>query len=138
MKRLLLLFLLLFLLPLCASADTLTLDCTDELSLSTFVQTVRSRNITGDTLVIADKDICAREMIAVKTETDAEGNKEYILAQDRVAAGVKAQASLDDIDARSIRSIREWLVQQPTASQALKDLETQAIALRKQLQGGDA
>ena len=65
-------------------------------------------------------------------------DKEYILAQDRVAARVKAQASLDDIDARSIRSIREWLVQQPTASQALKDLETQAIALRKQLQGGDA
>jgi len=67
--------LLLFLLPLCASADTLTLDCTDELSLSTFVDTVRARNITGDTLIIADKDICAREMIAVKTETDAEGNE---------------------------------------------------------------
>jgi len=74
MTRLLFL-LLLFLLPLCASADTLTLDCTDELSLSTFVQTVRARNITGDTLVIADRDICAREMIAVKTETDAEGNE---------------------------------------------------------------
>ena len=75
MKKLLLLLFLFLLLPVTGWTETLTLDCTDELSLSTFVQTVRSRNITGDTLIIADKDICAREMIAVKTETDAEGNE---------------------------------------------------------------
>ena len=70
MKRLLLsLFLLL---PVAGFADTLTLDCTSSDSLSSFVDTVRSRSITGDTLIIADKDICAREMIRVVT--DEEGN----------------------------------------------------------------
>ena len=75
MKKLLLLLLFL-LLPVWAMGwtETLSLDCTDPTSLTSFVDTVRSRSITGDTLVIADKDICAREMIAVKTETDAEGN----------------------------------------------------------------
>lgn len=86
------------------------------------------KNIEKDDIVFGEGDALPN----IETLHD----KEYILAQGRVAAGVKAQASLDDIDARSIRSIREWLVQQPTASQALKDLETQAIALRKQLQGG--
>jgi len=74
MKRLLLLsLLLLFLLvPLWCGASTLTLDCTDADSLSSFVQTVRSKSISGSTLIISDKDICAREMIRVVT--DEEGN----------------------------------------------------------------
>ena len=75
MKKLLLsLFLLFLLLPVMGWTETLSLDCTDPTSLTSFVDTVRARNITGDTLVIADRDICAREMIAVKTETDAEWN----------------------------------------------------------------
>ena len=74
MKKLpLLLSLFLFLLlPVTGLADTLTLDCTSADSLTSFVDTVRSRNITGDTLIITDRDICAREMIAVKM--DEEGN----------------------------------------------------------------
>lgn len=64
--------LLLILLPVWAMGGTLTLDCTDADSLTSFVDTVRGKNITGDTLIIADKAICAREMIAVKT--DEEGN----------------------------------------------------------------
>ena len=67
------LFILFFIpLPVWAFGDTLTLDCTSDSSLSTFVNEVRSRNITGGTLIIADKDICAREMIRVVT--DEEGN----------------------------------------------------------------
>ena len=71
MKKLSLL-LLFILMPVWAFADTLTLDCTSDSSLTSFVSTVRGKNITGDTLIIADRDICAREMIAVKT--DEEGN----------------------------------------------------------------
>ena len=71
MKRLSLL-LLFILMPVWAFADTLTLDCTSNDSLSSFVETVRSKNITGDTLIITDRDICAREMIRVVT--DEEGN----------------------------------------------------------------
>lgn len=71
MKRLLLI-LLFVLLPVWAMGGTLTLDCTDAGSLTSFVNEVRSRSITGDTLIIADRDICAREMIRVVT--DEEGN----------------------------------------------------------------
>ena len=74
MKKFLLSLFLFLLLPFSGWTETLSLDCTSADSLTTFVDTVRARNITGDTLVIADRDICAREMIAVKTETDAEGN----------------------------------------------------------------
>lgn len=73
-KRLLSLLLLLLLLPAMGWTETLSLDCTSADSLTSFVDTVRGKNITGDTLIIADRDICAREMIAVKTETDAKGN----------------------------------------------------------------
>ena len=71
MKRLLLLFLFL-LLPAMGWTETLSLDCTDPTRLTSFVDTVRGKNITGDTLIIADKDVCAREMIRVVT--DEEGN----------------------------------------------------------------
>ena len=74
MKKLLLSLLLFLLLPAMGWTETLSLDCTNADSLTSFVDTVRGKNITGDTLIIADKDICARQMIAVKTETDAEGN----------------------------------------------------------------
>ena len=72
MKRLLLSLLLFLLLPAMGWTETLSLDCTDPTSLTSFVDEVRSRSITGDTLIIADKDICAREMIRVVT--DEEGN----------------------------------------------------------------
>jgi len=72
MKKLLLLLLLFLLLPVWAWGGTLSLDCTNADSLTSFVDTVRSRNITGDTPIIADKGICAREMIRVVT--DEEGN----------------------------------------------------------------
>jgi len=63
---------MLVLLPVWAFGDTLALDCASDSSLSSFVEIVRGKNITGDTLIIADKDICAREMIRVVT--DEEGN----------------------------------------------------------------
>jgi hypothetical protein len=55
----------------CCYAD-LTLDCADNASLMSFVQTVRTRNISGERLVIADQPLCAREMIAMKV--DEKGN----------------------------------------------------------------
>ena len=72
MKKLLSSLLLFLLLPFSGWTETLSLDCTNADSLTSFVDTVRSRNITGDTLIIADRDICAREMIRVVT--DEEGN----------------------------------------------------------------
>ena len=41
--------------------------------------------------------------------------------------------SLNDIDASSIRSLREWLVTQPTAPQFIKDYEAQAQSIRSKL-----
>jgi hypothetical protein len=41
-----------------------------------------------------------------------------------------AIASLGDIDARSIRAMREWIAAQPSAPQHIKDYESQAIAER--------
>lgn len=70
MPRLSLILLILIASP--CYAASLSLDCTDGESLTSFVGEVRSRSIAGDTLIIADRDICAREMIAVKT--DEEGN----------------------------------------------------------------
>ena len=72
MKKLLLSLLLFLLLPVTGWTETLSLDCTNADSLTSFVDTVRGKNITGDTLIITDKDICAREMIRVVT--DEEGN----------------------------------------------------------------
>ena len=63
-------------------------------------------------------------------------DKEYVALKSKSIAETATMRLLKDIDAESIRSIREWLVQQPTASQVLKDLEAQAIALRKQLRRG--
>ena len=73
MRKILIILLLILIASPCYAAS-LSLDCTDGESLTSFVGEVRSRSIAGDTLIIADRDICAREMIAVKTETDAEGN----------------------------------------------------------------
>ena len=77
MRRIILSLILLILILVASPcyAASLSLDCTDGESLTSFVGEVRSRSIAGDTLIIADRDICAREMIAVKTETDAEGNE---------------------------------------------------------------
>ena len=72
MKKFLLSLLLFLLLPFSGWTETLSLDCTNADSLTSFVDTVRARSITGDTLIITDRDICAREMIRVVT--DEEGN----------------------------------------------------------------
>lgn len=72
MKRTILIFALILSLVSSLCHAELSLDCSDPVSLSSFVQTVRSRNITGETLIIADQELCAKEMIAVKM--DEEGN----------------------------------------------------------------
>ena len=72
MKKLLLLLFLLLPVWAMGGTETLSLDCTSADSLTSFVDTVRSRSITGVTLIITDRDICAREMIRVVT--DEEGN----------------------------------------------------------------
>ena len=71
MRKILIILLLILIASPCYAAS-LSLDCTDGESLTSFVGEVRSRSITGDTLIIADRDICAREMIRVVT--DEEGN----------------------------------------------------------------
>lgn len=45
--------------------------------------------------------------------------------------GIKS--ALVEVDAKTIRSLREWLAKQETAPQYIKDYETEAIALRDQL-----
>jgi hypothetical protein len=40
---------------------------------------------------------------------------------------------LTHVDLKSIRALREWLVQQPDAPQFIKDYEEEATALRNQL-----
>jgi len=43
------------------------------------------------------------------------------------------KASLSEIDLKSIRSLREWLAQQETAPQWIKDYEAQASELRDKI-----
>ena len=43
-------------------------------------------------------------------------------------------ATLDRLDAESIRDIREWVATQPDAPQSLKDREAQAVAARGRIQ----
>jgi len=51
---------------------------------------------------------------------------------DEQANGVELSL-LAKLDMNSIRDIREWITKQPSASQALKDKEAQAIAARGRL-----
>lgn len=50
----------------------------------------------------------------------------------REAAG-ETKARLREIDAASIRAIREWVAAQPDAPQFLKDREAEAVAEREKL-----
>ena len=61
---------------------------------------------------------------------------EWLLDETLVSAETteKAKAELADIDLKSIRSIREWLVTQPTAPQFIKDYEAQAKVARAKIQ----
>ena len=45
----------------------------------------------------------------------------------------EAKALLNEIDLKSIRSIREWIALQPEAPQRTKDYEAQAISARTKL-----
>lgn len=46
---------------------------------------------------------------------------------------VQAKAALSEIDAKSIRALREWVATQPTAPQFLKDREAEAASERAKL-----
>jgi hypothetical protein len=53
------------------------------------------------------------------------------------AENAVVKARLEDVDLKSIRSIREWIVTQPDAPAYLKDYESQAVAERAKLAGSD-
>ena len=62
-------------------------------------------------------------------------NMETILAAEKKAADNNiVYAKLVEIDQKSIRGIREWIVLQPTAEKFTKDLETEATAERAKIQ----
>ena len=46
-----------------------------------------------------------------------------------------ALARLAEIDAQSVRGLREWLAARPDAPQSLKDQEAAAVAARAELRG---
>ncbi len=86
---------------------------------------------------------------------NAEGNRHYQMVQEWITNGgvvepfetaeeiaerEKTEANqvilqeLEELDRLSIRDIREWIANQPSAPQLLKDREAQAILKRGQLQ----
>lgn len=48
-------------------------------------------------------------------------------------ANAKEIAILDELDAKSIRPMREWIAAQPSAPQELKDREALAVAARSRI-----
>ena len=69
--------------------------------------------------------------IEARWVTDQEW-QEILSAQPRDEAAI-ARAKLKEIDASSIRSIREWVAAQPNAPQWVKDYEAQAAQERVKL-----
>ena len=65
------------------------------------------------------------ECIAILPTVRAEMKSEIVKAD--------ARAKLADIDIKCIRSLREWISQQPTAPQFVKDYEAQAQTERAKL-----
>ncbi len=59
---------------------------------------------------------------------------EEIAEREKTEANQVILQELEEIDRLSIRDIREWIANQPSAPQLLKDREAQAILKRGQLQ----
>jgi hypothetical protein len=57
----------------------------------------------------------------------------YIEARDKEKANQAIKDKLSEIDAKSIRSLREWMAKQGDAPQFLRDYETQAKEERAKL-----
>ena len=62
-------------------------------------------------------------------------NNEWVLDQVVVDEETRLETlkKLDEIDLKSIRSMREWIAAQPSAPQFIKDHEAEAIAERTKL-----
>lgn len=58
---------------------------------------------------------------------------EYLVQQEKETENAAVKAKLLDIDIKSIRSMREWVAQQATAPQYVKDFEAEAVAERVKL-----
>lgn len=73
------------------------------------------------------EDDCVRETKTFRNKTQEEMDCEEKLADDDV------KAKLAEIDAKSIRSMREWLTKQDDCPQWLLDYEAEAVIERKKL-----
>ena len=69
----------------------------------------------------------------MEREVTPEEWQDILAAQPKDETAI-AKARLAEIDAKSIRSIREWIAAQPNAPQMVKDYEAQAVTEREKLQ----
>lgn len=63
-------------------------------------------------------------------------SKEYLVFKENLKRkndAVISKINLNEIDLKSIRALREWLVNQPDAPEFIKEYEAQAIAERNKL-----
>ncbi len=91
-----------------------------------FVERDRDGKITG---VFINSQYYTQEAI----EEDSVELAAFYTAQLERDKNAKVLSALRDIDLKSIRSIREWLVAQPDAPQFIKDHEVAAVEERAKL-----